>query len=539
MSPEPRAFLAIDQGSATASVALIGRIGSAWRLLGSLAVPAAADVETAVATLGRRLAAADPDLAGSLLLRRDGADVDGLPRLEVRSRRPGRLAVVAGSERTLAELVATAGRSGWRVTAASVETADPLAMTRMLLAADVEAILAGAGDPPRAEERSAIRELAALVAAVAERRPEVPVVLAGAMAEGLASFGDVAGRPAEVVLGPPPLPVGAAGGSGPLADLLLELALPPDDPRRGVGPATQALADVLDRRVETIVLGHDASVRAWASPSAGGQEERATIAVVPAAAVAPDDPDDAAVDAVLVWSTVPSDRHRLRDRLRELRVAPWADAAGEGAALRMAAARAALVRLASATPERAAEPAPDLVVTASGVWTSVPAPTVTLGIVDVIRRPGAIQVALDHARLLGTLGTIPDPSERLLLVRDLADDLLAPLGSVVTPAGLRAGRSAGSVLVHAGGTTTELDLVPGGLELVDLPPGELATAEFRFRDTVRLGARGRHFAVDVGGGLSGLLVDLRDVPLRLPDRADRRRDLLGAWQAALWAGADR
>jgi len=66
----------------------------------------------------------------------------------------------------------------------------------------------------------------------------------------------------------------------------------------------------------------------------------------------------------------------------------------------------------------------------------------------------------------------------------------------------------------------------------------VAVAEFKFRDTVRMGTRGRHFAVDVGGGLAGLLVDLRDIPLRLPERADRRRDLLAAWQLALWAGAD-
>jgi hypothetical protein len=168
----------------------------------------------------------------------------------------------------------------------------------------------------------------------------------------------------------------------------------------------------------------------------------------------------------------------------------------------------------------------------------VPAPTVTLAIVDVIRRTGASQYALDHGRLLGALGSIPDAGERRLLMNDLADDLLAPLGSVVTPAGLRAGRSAGSLVVHAGGAATELELVPGGLELVDLAPGETAVAEFRFRDTVRLATRGRHFAVDVGGGLAGLLVDLRDVPLRLPDRADRRRDLLSAWQAGLWAGSD-
>ena len=121
---------------------------------------------------------------------------------------------------------------------------------------------------------------------------------------------------------------------------------------------------------------------------------------------------------------------------------------------------------------------------------------------------------------------------------DLVDDLLAPLGSVVIPSGLRSGRSAGSVLVHVGDGVSELDLVPGGLELVDLPPGQTAVAEFRFRDRIKLGARGRHFAVDVAGGLGGLLVDLRDVQLRLPDRADRRRDLLAAWQAALWQGSD-
>jgi hypothetical protein len=71
---------------------------------------------------------------------------------------------------------------------------------------------------------------------------------------------------------------------------------------------------------------------------------------------------------------------------------------------------------------------------------------------------------------------------------------------------------------------------------VDLPPGATAVAEFRFHDTVRLGGRGRHFAIDVTGGLGGLLVDLRDVPLRLPDRADLRIELLEAWQAAVTVG---
>jgi hypothetical protein len=134
---------------------------------------------------------------------------------------------------------------------------------------------------------------------------------------------------------------------------------------------------------------------------------------------------------------------------------------------------------------------------------------------------------------------IPDGGERRQALSDLADDLLAPLGSVVIPGGIRAGTSAGHLTIHAGTGASETDLVPGGLELVDLPPGEVATAEFHFRDIVRLGTRGRRFAVDVSGGLGGLLVDLRDVPLRLPERAERRRELLDAWQESLWMTRDR
>ena len=539
MTPQPHAFLTIDHGSATVSVALVGRAGGAWRLIGSLSIPTGGDLDPAVDLLLERTSAADPGLADALGIA--GLHRDQLPRLEVRSRRPRRIAVVAGSERTLAGLVATASRSGWRTTGASTETTDPLAMSRLLLDRGIAAIVVGAGDPPRADERGAIRELATLVAAVAIRRPEIPIILSGSMSEGLDVFGDVGARPGEVMLAPAAAKASAGSdpdAEDPLADLLLELALPADDPRRALGAGTRALADVLDRRVEAIVLGHDAGARAVAIPAAGGRPSTVRLAVVPSAAVAPDDPDDAVVDGVLMWITVPADRHRVRDRMRELRIAPWSDAAGEGSALRMAAARAALVRLGAATTRFDDGPVPDLIVVSSGVWTSVPAPAVSLAHIDVLRRPGASQYALDHARLLGALGAIPDAGERRVLFSDLVDDLLAPLGSVVTPAGLRAGRSAGNVVVHASDGTNELELMPGGLELVDLPPGATAVAEFMFRDRVRLGGRGRHFAIDVAGGLGGLVVDLRDVPLRLPDRADRRRDLLAAWQSSLWAGSE-
>jgi hypothetical protein len=105
---------------------------------------------------------------------------------------------------------------------------------------------------------------------------------------------------------------------------------------------------------------------------------------------------------------------------------------------------------------------------------------------------------------------------------------------VVIAAGMRPGRSAGRLVVRGRGGQTELNLTSGSLELVDLPPGERAVVELELREAVRLGPRTRHVAMEVAGGLGGLLVDLRDIPLGLPPRLERRRELLASWQAALW-----
>ena len=535
MTTDPRAFLALDRGAATTSVALIGRVAGHWRLIGSLALPAMVPVEAMVDQLVTRLRTADPELAAELELG-SSADVDGLARLTSGVAPSPALGVVAASERALAPLIAAADRTGWRVVAASSERNDPLAMTTMLLDRSITAVLAGAGEPPGADERGGLGDLAALVSAIASRRTDVGIILAGGMAEQLPRFDAPDGRPGEVLLGPAAT-AGTPPGT-PLRELLDRLRGPGDDGRRAFLNGTVALAEALDRRVEAIDIGFNAGMRVVAQPGAGDSPGSATWATVAAGALVPQDPDERVVDGVLAWSTVSIDRHRLRDRLHELRLVPWGDSAGPGGPLRLAAARAALERLVEATPELDALPPADLVVVAGGAWAVAPGPAIALAIADVVRRPGACQIVYDHARLIGPLGMIEDPAERRAMVSDLADDLLAPLGSVVMPQGMRTGRSGGRLVVHGATGSTELDLIAGGLELVDLPPGESAVAEFQFRDAVRLGTRGRHFAVDVAGGLGGLLVDLRDIPLRLPDRPDRRRELLAGWQEALWAGAE-
>lgn len=531
---DPRAFLALDLGTATTSAALVGRLHGRWRLLGSISVPASIPEAVAIEMLLARVRSADDRIESEIDLPRDAS---ALPRLTARTAAPPHIAVLAATERALAPLAAAARRAGWVVSAVSATATDPLSATRLALRSDISAVLVGAGEPPGADERATLPDLAAVVAAAAIRRPELGLVLAGALSERPGALEAVPDdRPGAILLAPA-ASIGQPPGSA-LASLLDDMRAGPDDGRRQSARTIGSLAHVLERRVELVEIGASAGLRMNALPEGAGREIRTIVSQSAGAALVPARIDDQLVDGVLGWSTLPLDRHRLRDRLRELAASPWGEAHGEGALLRLAVARAALARLLAATNDVHAALVPDVVIVAGGAWAAGPSSAVALAVSDVLRRPGAMQLAHDHARLLGPIGAIPEEDERRLVLRDLADDLLAPLGSVVLPGELRGGRTIGRLVVHAGGGTSELELVPGGLELVDLPPGETAIAEFRFRDPVVLGARGRHFALDVTGGLGGLLVDLRDVPLRLPERHERRRELLEAWQRSLWAGID-
>jgi hypothetical protein len=174
-----------------------------------------------------------------------------------------------------------------------------------------------------------------------------------------------------------------------------------------------------------------------------------------------------------------------------------------------------------------------------------PPGAVVLAVSDVVRRTGATQVALDHARLLGPIGTIDDPEERRDLLVDLADDLVAPLGSVLVVGGLPTrvrGRAATgwlSLESDDGSVSGRRELSTGDLAFVDVPPGQQAHASLEFRDAARFARRARRFSVPVAGGVAGLLVDLRDVPLRLPERRDRRRAALATWGEQVWPADER
>ncbi len=519
----------LDIGSASISAALVAPVGGRLRLLGSEAAPAAVGVEPLLRGLAERVGAADPSLLAG-----HGAWQEW-PRVESRTGPAPRVALAGASEHALEPLVDAFTRDGWRVSATVTgERSRALETALVMRDPELDLLVVGA---PEGTAREALAELVAAVAPVAARRPELAVIVSGA---------------AQVLL-PGVDPDRILHGHGP-ADTVAVAGDALSSRRAGREAFVRSIASlaaVLDLRVEGVDVGLEAGTRVMAGPD--GILRRLALAdgaLVPPAALE----DQRLLDAIARWSTLAEDAYVIRDRLRNLRVAPWRDAAGDGARLRLAAARAALERLEEAWQDEGRERvgalqrlsdrhghvpevAPDLLVASGGAFAVPPGPVVALALVDTLRRPGAMALALDHARVLGPLGMLPDEDERRRVIADLLDDILLPLGSAIVAPGLRSARR-GSVTVTAGGATTSLPLAPATVQVVDLPPGLSATAEIDSPDDLYVGARARRVAFDVTGGLGGLLVDTRDIPLRLPDRAERRRAYIDAWQRPLWTNAE-
>lgn len=520
------AFVTLDGGTATLAGGLVGRVGGRRRLLAAAAVPAGADPEALAAILAGRVRTMDAGLAAEASIPDAAAT---LPRLVATGTPPRLAAVLAVTEATRAALEVDATAAGWRTVGASAERDDALEAMRRATRPGVEILVVGTGVPPSADERELVAELTALAGGVLERRPDLPVVLVGAAAASPSRV------PPGVEVVSVPRPHGDPAED--LRGILAARRAGSDDAREALAAVAGTLAEVVGLRVEILEVGMAGALRARAAPpDRPGDPPTVAAAELPAAALGLVEDDDV-LDRVEAWTTVAIDRARLRDRLAELQLAPWAELDGEGAVLRGAALRSSVERLVAATDGEVGGPAPDLVVLAGGAWSAVPAPAAVLVLADAVRRPGVVQVALDAARLLAPIGTVADPGARAELLGELLDDALVRLGTLAVVGGV-ARRSTGQLRLRAEGAPADLALPGGGLALVDLPPGRAGAVEIEFRGAVDLGTRGRRFALAATGGLAGLVVDLRDVPLALPERSDERREALLRWERVLWPGRD-
>ena len=227
------------------------------------------------------------------------------------------------------------------------------------------------------------------------------------------------------------------------------------------------------------------------------------------------------------------------DGLRELVLHPWSAVDIDGTHLRMAALRASLDRLETSTAASSQENrAADARVLSGGAWSAIPPAAVALAVADAVRQPGVARLLHDHAGVLAPLGALPVEADRQRLLADLMDDCLLPVGATLLTGSL-GDKGRGRMAVSSALGDQQLDLEPDQLQMVDLPPGIVARLDIDPLEGTVLGVTGEHVALEVSGGLGGLLVDTRPVELGLPAGGEQRRLQLESWEAPAWAGLDR
>jgi hypothetical protein len=179
-------------------------------------------------------------------------------------------------------------------------------------------------------------------------------------------------------------------------------------------------------------------------------------------------------------------------------------------------------------------------VLSGGGFSMVPPAAASLAIADAVRHPGAFTILHDHVRLLAPLGALPLEADRRRLLADLMDDALLPVGSaLLTGSNGREGTVPGSLAISSVLGEEEMPLESDQLRLVDLPPGIVARLDVDPGQGTILGVEGRRLRLEVSGGLGGLLIDTRPIPLRWPSGAEQRRATLAAWEAGAWLGTER
>jgi hypothetical protein len=536
---EPAPFFTLDHGTASTSAALVGPVEGRHRLLAAASVPLGIDAEAVLEDLAFRALRADGGLTGPAERWREW------PRVEVHTTRAPRACLVAATPDTGARLEGVFRATGWHVSATFFDAQpDAVVLGEACLDPRLDAVVVAVAEGADEVERGHLRGIWPLVVSIGSMRDDLAVVACGTFSERPEAI------PEDRLFAlPSPGPTAAAGGALRGAALQVGTHLA-DRPAARPGPegrgafraAIGSLAVLLGSRVEGIEVGVAAGSRVLAHP-----ERDVRWAVNAEAALFPPDilEDDRVAEDILRWSTLGSDPAALVDRVRELAHRPWVGVDHESVRLRLAALRAALARAqgaweVAAEGRRPDEETSDVVVLGGGAFSSVPPAAVALALVDVVRRPGAATILLDHARVLAPLGALPSESDRRRILADLMDDCLLPIGSsLITGALSGDGRRAAVMGITSSLGADQLALEPGHLRLVDLPPGIVARLEIDPRDGTVLGVQGRRLTLEVSGGLGGLVVDTRPIDLSLPGSGEQRRAMLEGWEKPVWAGVDR
>jgi hypothetical protein len=523
--------LLLDIGSAWTKASVVGRSQGRWRIAAHAAQPTAWSGRELVRELVARLSAgADPRLEEAL-----EELVSTAPRIECHTpRRPGELAIAAVSREVSGNALRRAAASaGWVVSEiASMDDGRSLSeRLSVLQSASVDAwLLAGGFDYAPAEQAL---EMAALVAA-ARGEATTPVIWAGS--EALRDRVEALFEPDEVTVVPNPRPGPERDEPGPLREhleALLEQIVEAGDSIHLAPISFRRAVVELARSSGTRIIGVDVGARyaSWVTAEPDGSAVSRIFAsggLSSPALVGPGGPSRLARSMPYAI-----DELAVADALQNLRARPATIPQTEDElAVAHAAVRHILGQMAAEVPSVSA----DLVIGGGRTLATTPTPAQAAQLlVDGLRPLGVTQLAIDPAGAMAPLGSLDDV-EIGEGIASLRDDLIVPLGASVVCRGGRPGQVAMAVTVHRTGwpSVGPIEVRSGQVRLLPLERGQAAELEISLEQGVSLGTarRSRRVRSEVRGGLVGLILDARDVPLVLPRRTDDRRALLASWRDA-------
>jgi hypothetical protein len=214
--------------------------------------------------------------------------------------------------------------------------------------------------------------------------------------------------------------------------------------------------------------------------------------------------------------------HTLPQTRRDL----WIEQAVAREVLRVALGRAAARWTAIAAQPRIPPTRRPLIVGGGGLLAHGPHPgSSALVLLDGLQPVGITTLALDQTGLLGLAGALATlhPQAAAQVVER---DAFLNLGTVVALGGTgQQGKIAVRCMIeHPDDRLLEVEVASGSLQVIPLPPGQVARLDLQLSEgfDLGLGAPGQHARIEVEGGTLGIVVDARGRPL-LAARDDREQ----------------
>jgi len=188
VTAEPLSFFTIDHGTASTAVALVAPLEGRFRLLASDVAPYGVSAEALLEDLVARVVATESQALVDPDSWRDWA------RLESATSEPLSVVLAGPTETRLGDLERAVTGAGWEVRGRAIAgRIDAVAIADACLDPAVSAIAIAGTEPATPQERGPLPALAAMLGALATRRDDLWVLLAG-NAGGLRRTSPLSGR---------------------------------------------------------------------------------------------------------------------------------------------------------------------------------------------------------------------------------------------------------------------------------------------------------------------------------------------------------